>query len=51
MKTRRILLKKFSKDDINLIIDLDGDSDVMKYITLGKARSFNEIKKSHFQEF
>jgi RimJ/RimL family protein N-acetyltransferase len=48
MKTRRILLKKFSKNDINLIMDLDGDSDVMKYITLGKARSFDEIKKKSF---
>ena len=44
-KTERIELKKFSKNDINLLYDLDGDSDVMKYLTLGKAKTIDEVKK------
>ena len=38
IKTERIELKKFSKNDINLLFELDGDSEVMKYLTLGKAK-------------
>ena len=45
IKTERIELKKISKNDINLLYDLDGDSDVMKYLTLGKAKTIDEVKK------
>ena len=45
IKTERIELKKFSKNDINLLFELDGDSDVMRYITLGKAKTIDEVKK------
>ena len=45
IKTERIELKKFSKNDINLLFELDGDSDVMKYITLGKSKTIDEVKK------
>ena len=45
IKTERIDLKKFSKNDINLLLELDGDSDVMKYLTLGKAKTIDEVKK------
>ena len=36
---------KFSKNDINLLYELDGDSDVMKYLTLGKPKTIDEVKK------
>ena len=45
IKTERIELKKFSKNDINLLFELDGDSDVMKYLTLGKAKTIDDVKK------
>ena len=45
IETERIELKKFSKNDINLLFELDGDSDVMKYLTLGKAKTIDEVKK------
>ena len=45
IKTERIELKKFSKNDINLLYELDGDDDVMRYITLGKAKTIGEVKK------
>ncbi|MED5474564.1 MAG: GNAT family N-acetyltransferase, partial [Candidatus Neomarinimicrobiota bacterium] len=45
IKTERIELKKFSKNDINLLFELDGDSDVMKYLSLGKAKTIDEVKK------
>ena len=44
-KTGRIELKRFTKNDINLLFDLDGDSNVMKYLTLGKAKTIDEVKK------
>ena len=42
-QTKRIYLRSFTKDDANLIYQLDGDSEVMKYITLGIPRAFNEV--------
>ena len=45
IKTERIDLKKFSKNDINLLFELDGDSDVMKYLSLAKAKTIDEVKK------
>ena len=45
MKTRRIRLRKFTNNDINLIYQLDGDADVMRYITLGVPKSIKETKE------
>jgi len=41
--TNRISLKKFQKDDLDLLFQLEGDPDVMKYITLGIPRTRKEI--------
>ena len=43
IKTERIYLKRFREDDIDLLFQLDGDSDVMKYITLGVSRTMEEV--------
>ena len=43
IKTDRIYLKRFREDDIDLLFQLDGDSDVMKYITLGVSRTMEEV--------
>ena len=45
IKTERIELKKFSKSDISLIYELDGDSDVMKYLSLSKPKTLDEVTK------
>lgn len=45
IKTERIELKKFSKSDIGLIYELDGDSDVMRYLSLGKPKTLDEVTK------
>ena len=47
IKTERIYLKRFTEGDTDLLFQLDGDIDVMKYITLGIPRTIDEvIKKS-----
>ena len=46
LKTERINLKKFQKRDIDLLFQLDGDSDVMRFITLGVPSTREEIIKN-----
>ena len=43
IKTERIYLKRFREDDTDLLFQLDSDSDVMKYITLGVPRTIEEV--------
>jgi RimJ/RimL family protein N-acetyltransferase len=43
IKTERIYFKIFSEDDTDLLFQLDGDPDVMKYITLGVPRTIEEV--------
>ena len=43
IKTERIYLKRFTEGDTDLLFQLDGDADVMKYITLGVSRTIDEV--------
>jgi len=43
IKTERIYLERFREDDTDLLFQLDGDADVMKYITLGVSRTIDEV--------
>jgi RimJ/RimL family protein N-acetyltransferase len=43
IKTERIYLERFREDDTDLLFQLDGDADVMKYITLGVSRTIEEV--------
>ncbi len=43
LSTKRIILQKFSKHDVDLLYQLDSDPRVMKYITLSKPRSMEEV--------
>ena len=43
IKTKRIYLRRFTKDEADLLFQLDGDADVMKYITLGIPRTLDEV--------
>ena len=45
IKTKRIYLRRFAMDEADLLFQLDGDPDVMKYITLGIPRTMNEVIK------
>ena len=47
IKTERIYLRRFTDVETDLLFQLDGDANVMKYITLGIPRTIDEvIKKS-----
>lgn len=41
--TKRLTFRQFSKDDLNLLLQLDTDPNITKYITLGKHRAEIEI--------
>ena len=43
IKTKRIYLRSFTIDEVDLLFQLDGDADVMKYITLGIPRTMDEV--------
>ena len=43
IKSKRIYLRRFTMDEADLLFQLDGDADVMKYITLGIPRTMNEV--------
>ncbi len=43
IKSKRIYLRRFTIDEADLLFELDGDADVMKYITLSIPRTMDEI--------
>ena len=43
IKTKRIYLRRFTMDEADLLFQLDGDADVMKYITIGIPRTMDEV--------
>ena len=43
IKTKRIYLRRFTKNEADLLFQLDGNADVMKYITLGIPRTMDEV--------
>ena len=45
MDTERITLKRFDKNDFDLLYQVDRDPKVMKYLTLGKPSTIEEIKR------
>ncbi len=44
LKTKRLILREFVPEDLNEYAKLDSDPEVMKYISNGKTRTFQEIK-------
>ena len=42
--TKRLSFGRFTKSDAELLFQLNGDPDVMKYITLGKPMTLHEVK-------
>lgn len=43
LETQRLVLRQFSADDLDLLVALDSDPDVMRYITGGTATSRDEL--------
>jgi RimJ/RimL family protein N-acetyltransferase len=44
LETERLLLRRFTPDDLDLIVDLDSDPEVMRYISGGVATPRDEIE-------
>lgn len=42
--TKRLTFNRFSENDANLLFQLNGDPEVMRYITLGKPMTLDEVK-------
>ncbi|MBC7421511.1 MAG: GNAT family N-acetyltransferase [Bdellovibrio sp.] len=45
LETKRIILRQFSPQDEDALLDLDSDPEVMKYLTNGKLSNRHDIKK------
>jgi RimJ/RimL family protein N-acetyltransferase len=51
LETERLVLRAFSMDDVDHLVDLDSDSDVMYYINGGRATPRNEIESTVLPRF
>jgi RimJ/RimL family protein N-acetyltransferase len=47
LQTERLALRRFTADDADLLIELDSDPAVMRYLTGGVATAPEEIRESH----
>ena len=46
LETERLVLRQFTRDDLDLIIELDGDPDVMHYINDGQPVDLDEVTEN-----
>ncbi len=44
--TKRLTFRRFDEKDAHLLFQLDSDTDVMKYITLGKLKTKKDIRNN-----
>jgi RimJ/RimL family protein N-acetyltransferase len=44
LETERLLLRRFTSDDVDALVELDSDPDVMRYINGGRPTSREEIQ-------
>jgi RimJ/RimL family protein N-acetyltransferase len=44
LETDRLVLRRFTDDDLDVLVDLDGDPDVMRYINGGRPTPREEIR-------
>ncbi len=51
LETRRLVLRQFSEDDADNLVDLDADPDVMRFITGGVPTSRDEIENEVLPAF
>jgi RimJ/RimL family protein N-acetyltransferase len=46
LETERLLLRQFSRDDLDLVVELDGDPDVMHFINNGQPVDLAEVTEN-----
>jgi len=51
LKTERLLLRRFTQNDVGNLVDLDGDSEVMRFINGGKPTTREEIENKVLPAF
>lgn len=51
LQTRRLTLRVFTADDVDLLVELDSDPDVMRYISNGELTPREEIEVDIFPAF
>lgn len=51
LQTERLLLREFTADDVDHLVELDGDPDVMRFITGGLATSRQDIENETLPAF
>ena len=44
LETPRLILRRFTADDVDLLVDLDSDPEVMRFITGGRATPLDEVR-------
>ena len=51
LETDRLLLRQFTEDDVAILVELDGDPDVMHFITGGRPTPREEIESDVLPAF
>jgi RimJ/RimL family protein N-acetyltransferase len=51
LETERLVLRRFTKEDLDNLVELDSDPDVMRYINGGRSTSRDEIEKDILPAF
>jgi len=51
LETERLVLRRFTADDVDHLVDLDGDPEVMRFLTGGKATPREEIANDILPSF
>lgn len=46
LETDRLLLRQFTRDDLHLVVELDGDPEVMRYINNGQPVDLAEVTEN-----
>ena len=47
LETERMVLRQFERDDLELVVELDGDPEVMRYINGGRPTPRDEIRDDY----
>lgn len=51
LETGRLILRRFTEDDVDHLFDLDGDPEVMRFLNGGKPVSRQEIAREYHKRF
>jgi RimJ/RimL family protein N-acetyltransferase len=51
LETERLVLRRFTADDVDVLVELDSDPQVMHYITAGRATPREEVEREELPHF